>query len=139
MTLRRALHYLLALVVGLTFSFAAAAPSQAALPDGQTGPQHFAQCFWLMLTDSAAHAAECGPSQVVLPQGFPATGTSSQSKPNANCCPCTNDNVMELTHPFTEQPDFDVADNGGLLSPDDLRAAFEEWLVACCPCGPPPI
>ena len=53
-----------ALAMGLTFSVAGLSGARAASPAAD-GVQHFFNCFDLMLTDSAAHAQQCGPNPYV--------------------------------------------------------------------------
>ena len=111
---------LVLLVAGATL------PAQATVPsDNQLA--HFADCFWLMLTDSQAHAAQCGPSNpgpIDLPHGT--TGFSPKS-PEPSCCPCTSGASLDIAP-------LQLADVQIKLPPALAQSLSDEILLACCPC-----
>lgn len=55
-----------ATIGAMTFalSLATTAPAQAFTANVQQATNHYVNCFNLMLTDPAAHAAECSPSTI---------------------------------------------------------------------------
>ena len=59
--------------ITVALSLATAAPAQAFTANVQQATDHYVNCFNLMLTDPAAHAAQCSPS--TIPQSLASLST----------------------------------------------------------------